>query len=152
VEESEGRASERLQVIEEQQRRTDDDQLRMLGLGHQIIGGLTALGSCLFLMHVGMGILMLVNPTAMASKNEPAPPAFLGAMFIAMGSFAVIAGWTIGILSFLAGRNLKRRTGKKLIQVASGLMCLNMPLGTVLGVFTFLVLERESVRKLFEPR
>jgi hypothetical protein len=95
---------------------------------------------------------MLTNPQALASKNEPPPPPFLGGMFLALGSIAVLGGWSMGALSILACRNLKNRTGKKLIQVASGLQCINMPLGTILGIFTFLVLERESVRRLFGER
>jgi len=34
--------------------------------------------------------------------------------------------------------------------VIAGLSCLNMPLGTVLGIFTLIVLSRESVKVLFK--
>lgn len=150
MEESEGRASERLQVLEEQQRRTDIERLKMLSIAHLVVGILTALVSCAFILHIVMGIVMLTNPSALSSKNEPAPPAFMGAMFVIMGSLVVLGGWSVGALSILASRHLRNRTGKKLIQVASGLMCINMPLGTILGVFTFIVLERPYVRRLFD--
>ena len=36
--------------------------------------------------------------------------------------------------------------------MVAGLNCLHMPLGTLLGVFTFIVLARPSVQALFEQR
>jgi hypothetical protein len=34
--------------------------------------------------------------------------------------------------------------------VVAGINCLHIPLGTVLGIFTIVVLCRESVRELYE--
>ena len=34
--------------------------------------------------------------------------------------------------------------------VIAGISCLFVPYGTILGVFTFIVLQRSSVEKLFE--
>ena len=36
--------------------------------------------------------------------------------------------------------------------VIAALCCLNMPLGTVLGVFTFIVLTRDSVKAQYAAR
>lgn len=60
--------------------------------------------------------------------------------------------WVLGALNFVAARGLQRRTFYHCILVAAALDALvAMPLGTVLGVFTFLVLLRESAKALFPP-
>lgn len=54
-------------------------------------------------------------------------------------------------LSGFAGRSLSRRRHYVFCLVAAGLACLSFPLGTALGVFTFMVLQRPSVKALFGP-
>jgi hypothetical protein len=51
----------------------------------------------------------------------------------------------------MAARALGRRRGRLLCQIAAAVSCLQMPWGVLLGVFTFMVLNRESVKQLFEP-
>jgi hypothetical protein len=63
----------------------------------------------------------------------------------------VLGGWTLAGLLIYAGRCLARRTRRLFCLVAAGLGCLFFPLGTVLGVFTFIVLSRPTVRAVFEP-
>jgi len=54
------------------------------------------------------------------------------------------------IVNFLSARFIKARRHRAFSLVVSGFNCLHMPLGTVLGVFTFIVLGRESVREIYE--
>jgi hypothetical protein len=58
------------------------------------------------------------------------------------------------VLNLLTWRSLKARHGRTLTLVTAGLNCLFMPLGTVLGIFTFIVLLRPSVKELYaqQPR
>ncbi|MGC6427107.1 MAG: hypothetical protein ACON5H_08945 [Akkermansiaceae bacterium] len=53
------------------------------------------------------------------------------------------------VLDILCARALAARRNPVLIQVVAGINCLSMPLGTILGIFTFIVLARPSVRRLF---
>ncbi len=55
----------------------------------------------------------------------------------------------VAALSYLTGRFLSRRQHHTFCVVISALNCMYMPLGTALGVFTILVLQRPSVRTLF---
>jgi hypothetical protein len=49
----------------------------------------------------------------------------------------------------MSGLFLLKRRHRMFILIVAGLNCLSVPLGTILGVFTFVVLGRDSVRKAF---
>lgn len=80
-----------------------------------------------------------------------APPAFIGWIFLGAGIFFVLLGWALAGMILINGRMLARRRHYLFCQVAAGIECLFMPFGTVLGVFTLIVLQRPSVRALFAP-
>ena len=54
-----------------------------------------------------------------------------------------------GVLNLISGICLRARKGRTFSLVVAGLNCLHIPLGTVLGVFTIIVLIRDSVRELY---
>jgi len=77
------------------------------------------------------------------------PPEFLGWIFIVLGSFLFLLGIAMAICILIAGRCLSRRKCYSFALVIACIECLFIPFGTVLGVFTIVVLSRESVRELF---
>ena len=162
----------------------DREHLRLLSIGHYVVGGLAIFFSSIFIFHVIFGAALLTNPrwlnptpvpvsTPAAPSNETAtdeanpsptpvsvpsrrraahgdqPPAFLGYMLVAVGSVAVLLGWTIGALLIYSGRCLARRTRRVFSMVVAGVSCLQVPLGTILGVFTLVVLQRPTVQALY---
>ena len=84
------------------------------------------------------------------AANEP-PPEFLGWLFAGIGTFITLFAWTVAGLTLYSGRCLKRRQKRTLSLVTAGLNCLQIPLGTALGIFTFIVLNRPSVQALYRP-
>lgn len=56
-----------------------------------------------------------------------------------------------GILNLISGFCLLARKGRTFSLVVAGVNCLHIPAGTVLGVFTIIVLLRDSVRELYGP-
>ncbi len=123
----------------------DEENLNLLSIFHYILGGLTALFSSLFLIHMVIGISMLSG----AFGSENAPPRIVGWLFVFMPAGIVLAGWALAVLFIVAGRKLKRRTSHTFCLVAAGFECMLMPIGTVLGVFTLVVLMKDSVEELF---
>ena len=118
-----------------------------------VVAGLGALFACLPLIHVGMGVLMLVSPETMTGgKGGTEPPAFVGWFMIAVGLFFVLLGWTAAVCTALSGLYLKRREKRMFSFVLAAILCAFMPVWTILGVFTLLVLSRESVIALYEGR
>src|SRR5215207_701002 len=129
----------------------DAEHLRLLAMFHYIAGGLIALFSSFGLIHIFFGVMMLNDPKFMASQNPgaPPPPPFMGWMFLIMGCCFVLFGWSEGALTILSGRKISRRRGWLFSMVVAGINCLWMPIGTILGVFTFIVLARPSVKAMY---
>jgi hypothetical protein len=71
-------------------------------------------------------------------------------MFVIMGSVFILFGWSSAILILIAGKKLKARRNRIFCMVVAGLECIFMPFGTILGIFTLLLLNRESVRRAFD--
>jgi hypothetical protein len=134
---------------EEFQRRQDEDHLRLLSIFHYVLGGLIILGASVFIFHFGIGLAMLLNPDWMAGKNGTTPPTFMGWLFTLMGGTFALLGWALGILTIHSGRCLVKHKSYNLIFVLACLTCLDVPVGTALGVFTIIVLSRPSVKRLF---
>jgi hypothetical protein len=83
------------------------------------------------------------------------PPEFLGWIFAVLGSALFVTGIAMAICILIAGRCLSRRRCYSFALVMACIECLFVPFGTILGVFTIVVLSRESVKALFstaQPR
>lgn len=127
----------------------DEQHVNLLSIFHYVLGGITAFFACFPILHLGMGIAMLCG--AFTDESGQQPPAFVGWMFIVMGSAFILGGWTLAALMIAAGRKLKQRRARSFCLAVGGIECILMPLGTVLGVFTIIVLTKDPVRQLFEP-
>lgn len=127
----------------------DQDHLRLLGIFHYVLAGMLALFACFPLMYVLMGLLFVFAPAKMDPHGQP-PPAFIGWILVAFGFAFSLVGWALAVLTLVAGRNIAARRRLLFCQVIAGVVCLFMPFGTVLGVFTLIVLMRPSVKELFD--
>jgi hypothetical protein len=133
------------------QRKTDADHLRLLSIFHFVGAGLAALGICFLALHYLGFHAFLDNPEMWKNQKGAVPPpkeffamfkwfyVFFGMWFVASGILNVISGIFIGRQKF--------RTFSLIVAVIN---CIHIPLGTVLGVFTIVVLLRPSVRDLYE--
>ena len=130
----------------------DDQHLRLLAIFHYVWGGLIALASSITLIHITLGIVMLVNPAAFNSPGQPPTPNFVGWMFLLIGLAILLLGWTLGGLTIYSGRCLKQRRGHVFSLILAGIHCLSFPLGTALGIFTFIVLLRPTVKAEYDYR
>ena len=126
----------------------DIKHVDLLSMFHYIVGGITALFSCIPFVHVALGLAMLSGK--MFGENHAAqPPAFIGWIFVIIGGILIVLGWSMAICIIIAGRQLKRHRSRMYCMVIAGLECLFMPFGTVLGVFTLIALNKDSIRELF---
>lgn len=121
----------------------DREHLRLLSLCYLISAGLSTLVACLPILYASSGLWLAV-------QARPGPSSGLfGWHVFATGIIAAAAVLGFAALKFLAGRSIGRRRHLGLIHIAAGLCCLAIPYDTVLGVFTFLVLGRQSVASQF---
>jgi hypothetical protein len=123
----------------------DKQHLRLLSIFHYIVGAMTALFACFPLIHLAIGIAILCG----AFDGKDAPPRFLGLFFIIFSSVFILCGWALAVCMIIAGRNLARYRARTYCLVLAAIECIFMPFGTVLGVFTILVLMKDSVKELF---
>jgi hypothetical protein len=132
----------------------DRDQVRLLAIFHFILGALALLGIAFLFLHYSIMRLVFMNPEAWKTQpNTPAPPMPPQQLFEVMLWFYLFAGVMITLafaLNLLSGFCLWRRKHRLFSLVIAGLNCLQIPLGTVLGVFTIIVLVRDSTRELYE--
>lgn len=135
------------------QAHNDAQQLDLIALLSVIYGVLAFLCGSMFLIHIFMGASMAINPGAFFPQTKgspaPAPPPLFGIMMSAMGLAALLLAWFSGGLSLYASKCIRERRNWGWIIGSAGVNCLNMPLGTALGVFTIIVLHRPSVQAAF---
>lgn len=129
----------------------DIQHLKLLSIFHFVVGGLAMLFGTFPLIHVVMGVLIL-SGKFMGPPNGPPNPAFLGWIFIAIGSTFILIGWTMGLLTIYAGLQLRQQRRRMFCVVIAAILCAFLPLGTVLGIFTLIVLYRPSVQALYASR
>lgn len=127
---------------------TDLEHLKLLAIFHYIVGGLVMLFGCLGLFYVVFGIFLLVDPEALSRKGEPPPP-LLGAALSIMGLVFTLGGWIFGGLMIYSGRCLRAQKKWMFSLIIAAISCLQVPVGTLLGVFTIVVLSRPSVKRLY---
>jgi hypothetical protein len=129
----------------------DEQHLKLLATFHYIVGGLIALFSCFPVIHLVLGIVMIVAPEKMDSSGQP-PPALIGWIFALIGGSIIVIGWMLAGCVVAAGRCLAKRRHYMFCLVMAGIQCIYMPFGTVLGVFTIIVLMRNSVKEAFTAK
>jgi hypothetical protein len=123
----------------------DLEHLKLLWIFHYVAAGMAALFACIPFIHFFMGLALATG--ALGDSDPETRPIGLGLMVFA-GLF-ILAGWTLAALIAFAGRSLQTRRRYTLCLVVAGIECIFMPVGTVLGVFTIIVLMRDSVKELF---
>jgi len=128
----------------------DKEHLRLLAIFHYIVAGLAAFFSLFPLLYTTIGaIFIFVARHGTAKPGEELPPEFLGWIFVGLGSLLFLLGIAMAICILIAGRCLSRRKCYTFTMVMACVECLFVPFGTILGVFTIVVLSRESVKALF---
>jgi hypothetical protein len=126
-----------------------EQHLKLLSIFHYIVGGLMGLFACFPLIHVAVGIMVVVSPGMFNNGGHPLPELF-GWLFIIAGATFALVGWTMATCALLAGRFLSRHVHYTYCLVVAAVECIFMPFGTVLGVFTLIVLTKSHVKEMFE--
>jgi hypothetical protein len=123
--------------------------LDVLAIAHYVYAALIALIGLAMMLMASIGLLGFAGGRGMhmGSGVERGLAGCLPAAFIGLAFLVVLA---MAVVNFLAGRWLQQRRQWLPIVVVSVLNALNVPLGTLLGVFTIIVLVGDDVRAAFE--
>ena len=131
----------------------DLDHLKLLGIFHYIWGGLSLLGG-LFIgaYFLFFGIVLMSNPqSSSSSADESASTGMAGGILIGVGVVLFIIVVVYGILTLMAGGKYRKHQGGYWFCFILAIVTLvigGIP-GIVLGIFSLIVLSRESVKALF---
>ncbi len=96
------------------------EYLSLLSIFHYIIGGVVAFYSLLPLTYWNL-----------------------------FGATCFLLGETLAISTIVSGRWLRKYKGYWFSLIVAFLLCIYLPLGTVLGILTIVVLSRQSVKQLY---
>lgn len=130
----------------------DAEHLKLLAVFHYVVGALVALFGSFPIIHVAVGIAMVSGKFGSKMSSGPSvgpPPDQFGWLFIIIGSLAILFFWAFAGCLIYAGRCLSARKYHTFCFVIACLACVGFPMGTALGVFTILVLQRPTVKALF---
>ena len=135
--------------LQSDRRRIDEGHLSLLSIFHFVSAGLAVLGLLFLFAHYTIFHFFFTNPAMWQGSKQPGPPPQFF-MFL-QGLYAIMGTWfiTSGVLNVLSGLFLRARKHWTFSIVVAAIDCLHFPLGTVLGVFTIIVLIRPSVRELY---
>ena len=129
---------------------TDETHLNQLAIAHYAVGGFMALFACFPLIHLGLGLAMIMGGgETFLDQSGEAPPELVGWIFFIIGLLCFLFGQAVSISVIISGRFLKRRKHYLFSFILACIACTFVPFGTVLGVFTILVLSRESVKEIY---
>ena len=128
----------------------DREHINLLSIFHFIVAGLSILGIGFLFLHYFMMNSFFSNPGIWRTQQNafPFPKDFLNTFvwfYISVGVILVIAC----VLNLLSALFLRQRKHRVFSIVVGGLNCLQIPFGTILGIFTIVILSRDSVREIY---
>ena len=130
----------------------DLEHLKLLGIFHYIWGALSLIGGIViggyFLV---IGIILMNNPPTSTSSEDSGTASMVGGILIGVGVVLFLIVVVYGILTLMAGGKYRKHQGGYWFCFILAIVTLvigGIP-GIVLGIFSLIVLSRDSVKALF---
>jgi hypothetical protein len=128
----------------------DEEHLKLLRIGYLVAGGADALFALFPLIYVGIGLILAISGAGSSGRAGEPSPAVFGLLFVIIGLVASFIFAVQGALKLAAARAIGQRQSRTMCLIAAALSCVQLPWGTFLGVMTFMVLSRPSVKDRFD--
>jgi hypothetical protein len=122
----------------------DKQHLKTLSIFYFILAGFSAFGAVMSIVDIPLGLFFIFS----APPPPAGPPPALGYFFIGIGIFSLVLNGVYAFLLYLCGKSLRECKRRTLIFVMAILLCMGFP-AIILGIFTIVMLNRESVKELF---
>lgn len=124
-------------------------QLKLLGILHFVGAGLAVLGLGMVVVHFLVFRYIMEHPqpgfNMPPQMNTPAFKAMLMVAYGFWGGFILLSL----VLNLMAGLFLRECSHRVFCLIVAGFNCLHVPLGTALGIFTFVVLLDDRTKELY---
>jgi hypothetical protein len=126
------------------QQQEDDSHLKILSILFYVKGALQIFGGIFALIYIVIGAAIVAD----SGGSDPGA-AVAGTVFAVIGVLVLIMAGVFATLEFVAASSLGKRKRWTFCFVVAVIACLSVPLGTILGIFTIMVLQRPSVKAAF---
>lgn len=124
----------------------DREHLKLLAIFHYVVAGVTALFALFPLIQLVIGIGIVTGP--FNASRDPGAGLFVW-LFTIFALVFILGGLAFSVCLALAGSYIAKYRHYTYCLVVAAVSCVFFPFGTVLGIFTILVLSRDSVKRLF---
>lgn len=121
--------------------------LKLLSIFHYVVAALAFLFGLIPTIHLTIGTLMVSGK--LGKGGDQVPLEVVGTIMIVIALAWMLSAFVFGILMIVSGRALAAQRRYTLSLVMGAIACAFVPFGTVLGVFTLLVLMKPEVRRLY---
>jgi hypothetical protein len=136
----------------------DNQHLKLLEIFHYVMVGLAAGGILFMFVHYMIMSTVFTNPHILeqlrkSQEQQHQAMPFDPAQFIHAFIWFYVFMWAWGLVSLVmnlvSGLAIHGRRWRMFSMIVAGFNCINLPFGTILGVFTLIVLVRPSVAALY---
>jgi hypothetical protein len=124
-----------------------DSRLDRIALFHNVFAALLLLCGVAFLPLVWFGYTAFMEPERVGTEGRLSDHGALTVMLT--GAAFSLLSWIHALLVWLAARWIRGRKRRTLVMVVAGANCLAFPVGTALGIYTLMTLERPEVKAEF---
>jgi hypothetical protein len=131
-------------AVTDNQQRRDREHLRLLSIFHFVFAGLALLGVGFLCVHYAIMSTVFWKRDLWNGGAH-----FMLVSIIWFYFFMVLMLVTGLVLNVLSGVFLRQKRHRFFSLIVGGLNCLQIPFGTALGVFTIIVLTRDTVREWY---
>jgi hypothetical protein len=135
--------------IPRNQAQVDAGHLKLLAIFHFVLAGFSLMGIGFLFLHGFIMRTVFANPEMWKNQQGGPPPQEIFTIFtiiyVVIGLMIVLSG----LANVLSGFFILKRRNRIFSMVIAGLNCMAFPFGTALGVFTLVVLSRDSVREAY---
>jgi hypothetical protein len=138
------------QPIMRDQRNIDNGHLRLLSMFHYIVSGFSILGIGFLAVHHYIMQSVFSNPAVFANQQKTPFPSdqFMSIfvyVYIAIGILLLLAA----VVNLLSGIFIHKRINRTFSIIVAAVNCIQIPVGTILGVFTISILNRDTVAEQY---
>ena len=132
----------------------DEDHINILAVCYWVFGALgifTSIGAGLYMAFLATMMQQMSNEVGAAAGDIPELEMLgnLPGVILGLGVLLVVLGVVGAIMKIITGFLLKKRKAYTFCLITAGLTSLSLPFGTIIGVFTFVVLMRKQVARAF---
>ena len=134
-------------IVRKTQEYANNEHLNLLSIFCFIFGGLTIFASFILLIYVGILSFFINNSETNNNINfSDFPIGIIYGVLIALFFVVVI----LGVLFIIAGLKMRKKQNRVFSMVIGIIAMISFPLGTVLGVFSIIILSKDSVIRQYK--